>query len=169
MIKGAPEEAAETLPSSRTRIVVAFGAGGVAILVSWQGLGVPAGVVTAVAVAALVLFMPRALVLDEHGFRLLSLCPRRKVLWRGVDGFSVSYAPAPISFVHYAKAGRKARWWYPAGWPAQGGIPASFAVAQGGRALSASELAGLLNERLDQAVQRSGEVPCAARADRRWQ
>ena len=55
------------------------------------------------------------------------------------------------AFVLYTKAGRRPRWWYPAGWPAQGGIPPAFAPRRGMRALSASDLCGLLNDRLAKA------------------
>ena len=98
--------------------------------------------------SVVMLFAPRALVLDEEGFRQLSVVPRKKVLWCGVDSFNTGAAPKVGAFVLYTKAGRTPRWWYPAGWPAQGGLPPAFASARGGRALSASELSDLLNDRL---------------------
>jgi hypothetical protein len=142
----------ETLPASRTFLAVRLVIVALLIPVVWLWLGILAGAATALALAAVeLLFAPRALVLDEEGFRQLSLAHRKKVLWSGVDSFSTGSAPRAGSFVLYTKAGRKPRWWYPAGWPAQGGIPPAFASKPGGRALSARDLAALLNERLARA------------------
>jgi len=147
----------ETLPASRTFFAVRVGIVAVLIPIAWLWLGVLAGVATALALAVgLLLFAPRALVLDEQGFRQLSLVHRKKVLWGMVDSFSTGSAPRAGRFVLYTKAGRRPRWWYPAGWPAQGGIPPAFASSPGSRALSASELADLLNNRLARARAGSG-------------
>jgi hypothetical protein len=137
------------LPASWTFLAVRLGILALLIPVVWLWLGDVAAAATALALAAvMLLFVPRALVLDEQGFRQLSLVPRKKVLWSMVDSFSTGSAPRAGSFVLYTKAGRRPHWWYPAGWPAQGGIPPVFAAEAGGRALSASDLADLLNERL---------------------
>ncbi|TML42872.1 MAG: hypothetical protein E6G19_13435 [Actinobacteria bacterium] len=144
----------ETLPVSLTFVVVRFGVGALTIPIVWYWLGAVAGTATAVAlVGVMVLFGPRALVLDTQGFRLVSLFPRKKVLWSMVDSFSTGSAPRANRFVLYTKAGRRPRWWYPAGWPAQGGIPPAFAPRPGDRALSAGDLADLLNDRLVRARQ----------------
>jgi hypothetical protein len=82
---------------------------------------------------------------------LVSLVPRKKILWRRVDAFSTGSGLRFGPFVAYTKAGRRPRWWYPAGWPAQGGLPPAFASARGGRALSASDLSDLLNDHLARA------------------
>jgi hypothetical protein len=137
------------LPASWTFLGVRLGIVALLIPVMWLWLGVVAAVATALALAAvMVLFVPRALVLDEQGFRQLSLFPRKKVLWSTVDSFGTGSTPRSGRFVAYTKAGRRPHWWYPAGWPAQGGIPPVFASTPGGRALSASDLADLLNDRL---------------------
>ena len=142
----------ETLPASRTFFAVRLGIVALLIPIVWLWLGALAGSATAFALAVVVLlFIPRALVLDQQGFRQLSLVPRKKVLWRTVDCFSTGSAPRAGRFVLYTKAGRRPRWWYPAGWPAQGGIPPAFASKRGDRALSASDLADLLNDRLARA------------------
>lgn len=155
MAEVAQDGFAETLPASKSYLAVRFGIVGLLVLLSWLWFGALAGAATAAALAGIaLLFVPRALILDEEGFRLLSLVPRKKVPWRGVDSFNVGAAPRAGTFVLYTKAGRRPRWWYPAGWPAQGGIPPAFASARGGRALSASELADLLNDRLARALRR---------------
>jgi hypothetical protein len=146
------DAAVETLPASPTLLAVRFGIVALLVPIVWLWLGPAAGVATAIALACLgILFTPRALVLDDEGFRQLSLVPRKKVLWRTVDSFNTGWAPKAGSFVLYTKAGRRPRWWYPAGWPAQGGLPSAFASARGGRALSAGQLADLLNDRLARA------------------
>lgn len=142
----------ETLPASPFFRAVRIAVVALPIPILWLWLGAAAAVVSAVALASVVvLFAPRALVLDEEGFRLVSLVPRKKILWRGVDAFSTRSGPRFGPFVAYTKAGRRPRWWYPAGWPAQGGLFPAFASARGGRALSASELSELLNDRLARA------------------
>jgi hypothetical protein len=142
----------ETLPASPRFVAVQIGVVALVVPVLWLWLGAAAAVATAVALACVfILFAPRALVLDEEGFRLVSLVSRKKVLWRGVDSFNTGAAGKAGTFVLYTKAGRKPRWWYPAGWPAQGGLPAAFATARGGRALSARDLCELLSERLARA------------------
>ena len=142
----------ETLPASLPFLAVRLVVVALLIPIVWLWLGAVAGVATAAALATVaVLFAPRALVLDEEGFRQLSLVPRRKVLWRGVDSFSIGSAPRAGAFVLYTKVGRRPHWWYPAGWPAQGGLPPAFASARGGRALSARDLSELLNDRLTRA------------------
>jgi hypothetical protein len=148
---------AETLPASGSYLALRLGISGLLIPLLWLWLGALAGAIAAVALAAVaLLFAPRALILGEEGFRVLSVVPRKKVLWRCVDSFNVGAAPRVGPFVLYTKAGRRPRWWYPAGWPAQGGFPAAFASAPGGRALSASELVDLLNDRLARARTASG-------------
>jgi hypothetical protein len=142
----------ETLPASPTFLAGRIGVVALLIPILWLWLGVAAAVVSALALASVVvLFAPRALVLDEEGFRLVSLVPRKKILWRGVDAFSTGSGPRFGPVVAYTKAGRSPRWWYPAGWPAQGGLPPAFASARRGRALSARELSDLLNDRLARA------------------
>ena len=145
----------ETLPTSPTFLAVRYGFVALTIPIVWYWLGMVAGAATAVSLAAVILlFGPRALVLDEQGFRLLSLFPRKKVLWGMVDSFRMGSAPRTGTFVVYTKAGRRPRWW----WPARGGmIPRAFAPKPGGRALSASDLADLLNDRLVRA--RAAFVP----------
>jgi hypothetical protein len=152
MVEVAQNASVETLPASLPSVALRLGVVALLIPVVWLWLGAFAGAVTAVGFAAVVLlFAPRALVLDDEGFRRLSLVPRKKVLWRAVDSFTTGSAPRAGAFVLYTKAGRRPRWWYPAGWPAQGGIPPVFASARGGRALSASDLSDLLNDRLARA------------------
>ena len=149
MTEVARDASVETLPASLTFLAVRSGIVALLIPTFWLWFGAAAGVATAVVLASVVmLFAPRALVLDEEGFRQLSVVPRKKVLWCGVDSFNTGAAPKVGAFVLYTKAGRTPRWWYPAGWPAQGGLPPAFASARGGRALSASELSDLLNDRL---------------------
>ena len=147
----AQDTAAETLPASPMFLAVRLGVVALLIPIVWLWAGVLATAATALALAAVPLLAPRALVLDEQGFRQLSLFPRKKVAWSRVDSFSTGWAWRAGRFVLYTKAGRKPRWWYPAGWPAQGGIPSAFASKPGGRALSASDLADLLNDRLARA------------------
>ena len=142
----------ERLPAAATFLAPRLAIGALVIPIVWLSFGPLAGETIAAAVAAgAVLFVPRALVLDAQGFRQLSLVPRRKVLWSSVDSFNTGSAPRFGAFVLYTKAGRRPRWWYPAGWPAQGGIPPAFAPRRGVRALSASDLCGLLNDRLAKA------------------
>jgi len=135
----------ETLPTSPTFLAVRYGFVALTIPIVWYWLGMVAGAATAVSLAAVILlFGPRALVLDEQGYRLLSLFPRKKVLWGMVDSFRMGSAPRTGTFVVYTKAGRRPRWW----WPARGGmIPRAFAPKPGSRALSASDLADLLPKR----------------------
>jgi hypothetical protein len=148
----AENHAVEKLPASSSFLAVRLALSAALIPLFWLWLGAPAGEITAAALAAIVLsFFPRALVLDEEGFRVLSLVPRKKVLWNAVDSFSTGYMPRSGPLVVYAKAGRKPRWWYPAGWPAQGSIPAAFASRRRDRALSATDLCNLLNNRLARA------------------
>jgi hypothetical protein len=157
MTEVAHDASVETLPASLPFLAVRIGVVALLIPILWLWVGALAGAATAAALAALMLlFAPRALVLDEDGFRQLSLVPRKKVLWRGVDAFNTGSAPRAGAFVLYTKAGRRPRWWYPAGWPAQGGIPPAFASAPRDRALSASDLCRLLNDRLAKA--RSGSA-----------
>ena len=152
MTEVAQDASVETLPASLTFLALRFGIVALLIPIVWLWVGAAAGVATAVALASvLTLFAPRALVLDEEGFRQLSLVPRKKVLWRAVDSFKTGAAPKVGAFVLYTKAGHRPRWWYPAGWPAQGGLPPAFASARGGRALSARDLSDLLNDRLARA------------------
>jgi hypothetical protein len=152
MTEVAQDGSVETLPASPSFRAVGIGVVALLIPILWLWLGAVAAVVSGVALASVVvLFAPRALVLDEEGFRLLSLVPRKKILWRGVDAFSTRSGPRFGPFVAYTKAGRRPRWWYPAGWPAQGGLPPAFSSARGGRALSARELSDLLNDRLARA------------------
>jgi hypothetical protein len=152
------DRSTETLPASRTFLAVRLAVVAVLIPIVWLWLGVLAAAATALALAAVeLLFAPRALVLDDDGFRQLSLVHRKKVLWNRVDSFSTGAAPRAGSFVLYTKAGRRPRWWYPAGWPAQGAIPPAFASKRGGRALNASDLADLLNDHL--ATARGGFGP----------
>jgi type IV secretory pathway VirB3-like protein len=142
----------QTLPASLPFLAVRLGVVALLIPIVWLWLGAVAGAATAMAlVAVAVLFVPRALVLDDEGFRQLSLVPRKKVLWSRVDSFNTGSAPRAGAFVLYTKAGRRPHWWYPAGWPAQGGIPPAFASTRAGRALSASDLSELLNDRLARA------------------
>jgi hypothetical protein len=142
----------ETLPASPSFCAVRIGVVALLIPILWLWLGTVAAVATAVALAcAVILFAPRALVLDEEGFRRLSLVPRKKVLWRGVDSFIVGSVPRVGGVVLYTKAGRTPHWWYPTGWPAQGGLSPAFAAARGGRGLSASDFSDLLNDRLARA------------------
>jgi hypothetical protein len=144
--------AVETLPASPSYVVVRIGVVALLVPIVWLWLGAAAGLATAAVLASVfILFAPRALVLDDEGFRLLSLVPRKKVLWRGVDSFGTGAGPKVGAFVLYTKAGRTPRWWYPAGWPAQGGLPPAFASARGGRALSARDLCELLSDRLARA------------------
>jgi hypothetical protein len=153
----AQDTSVETLPVSPTFLPVRLGVVALLIPMFWLWLGTAGGVAAAVALPlAVVLFMPRALVLDEEGFRLLSLVPRKKILWREVDSFTTGAASKVGPFVLFTKAGRRPRWWYPAGWPAQGGFTPAFAFARGRRALSASDLSDLLNDRLAQARAASG-------------
>jgi hypothetical protein len=144
-------QAPERLPASLWFYVrlLAFGAVLILILVQIDAL---AGAITAAAIAAVaLLFYPRGLVLDEEGFRVLSLVPRKKVLWNAVDSFGTGWVPRGGAIVQYTKAGRKPRSWYPAGWPAQGSFPPAFAAQRGGRALRASALCDLMNDRLARA------------------
>jgi len=146
-------ELAERLPASPIFIAVrlAFGAATIVVLLVVFG-ALAAEVAAVVLLAAAVLFVPRALVLDEHGFRQVSLIPfvrRTKVLWSGVDSFHTRYTTRGGRFVRYAKAGRKPRWWYPAGWPAEGSISPMFASRRGERALSATDLCDLLTDRAE--------------------
>jgi hypothetical protein len=137
------------LPAPWSFLAVRLGVVALLIPIVWLWLGLLAAAATALALAAvMLLFVPRALVLDEQGFRQLSLVPRKKVRWSSVDSFGTGWAPRAGSFVLYTKAGRRPRRWYPVGWPAQGGIPPVFASTPGGRALSARDLADLLNDRL---------------------
>jgi hypothetical protein len=141
------------LPAAPSFVVPRVVAGGLLIPVLWTWLGAVAGVTTAVLVVAFyALFVPRALVLDEEGFRVLSLVPRRKVLWADVASFGTGAALRAGRFVQYTKAGRTPRWWYPAGWPAQGAVPPAFAPSRGKPALSAAELCKLLSDRLVRAA-----------------
>ena len=144
--------AVERLPTSSSFLAVRLALSAMLIPIFWLWLGAPAGETTAAAlVAVFLLFFPRAIVLDEQGFRLVSLVPGKKVLWSAVDSFTTGYVPRAGRFVQYTKAGRKPRWWYPSGWPAQGGIPPAFAPRRTGRALSATDLCDLLNNRLAEA------------------
>jgi hypothetical protein len=85
MAEVAQEASIETLPASLTFFAVRIGIVALLVPILWLWLGRGAGMPTAVALAAVVvLFAPRALILDVEGFRLLSLVPRKKVLWRAV-------------------------------------------------------------------------------------
>jgi len=139
----------ERLPASPAFLAPRLAIGALLIPILWLTFGAAAGETGAAAVAVgVLLFVPRALVLDAQGFRQVSLMPRKKVLWSAVDSFNTGSAPRAGRFVLYTKAGRKPRSWYPAGWPAQGGIPPAFAYPRGERALSAADLCNLLNDRL---------------------
>jgi hypothetical protein len=122
--------------------------------VLWLGSPLAGEITAAIGLALLLLFLPRALLIDGTGFRQLPLLPfpRRKVLWTAVDSFGIGYTRG-FAYVSYAKRGRRARWWYPAGWPAQGSITPLFATRRGERALSAGDLCDLLNDRLAAAVR----------------
>jgi hypothetical protein len=148
----AENHAVERLPASSSFLAVRLALSAPLIPILWLWLGAPAGEAAAAALAAVfVLFFPRAIVLDEQGFRVVSLFPRKKVLWNAVDSFDTGYVPRAGALVLYTKAGRKPRWWYPAGWPAQGSIPPAFAARRGDRALRATDLRDLLNDRLARA------------------
>jgi hypothetical protein len=124
MSEVANDASVETLPASLTFLALRIGIAALLIPILWLWFSALAGAAAAAALGALaLLFTPRALVLDEDGFRQLSLVPRKKILWRGVDSFNTGSAPRAGAFVLYTKVGRRPRWWYPAGWPAQGGIP----------------------------------------------
>ena len=155
-------EPAERLPASPIFIAVRLAFGAAAIVVLLLVFGALAAEVAAVGLlAAAVLFVPRALVLDEHGFRQVSLIPfvrRTRVPWSGVDSFHTSHATRGGRFVRYARVGRKQRWWYPAGWPAEGSISPMFAPRRGGRALSATDLCNLLTDRAAKARQSTSGV-----------
>jgi hypothetical protein len=145
----APNGSVETLPASPTFLAVRVAIAAPLIPIVWLWLGAAAALESAVGLAgAVILFAPRALVLDDEGFRRLSLVLRKKVLWREVDSFTAGSISKVGEVVLYTKAGRRPRWWYPVGWPAQGGLTPAFASTRGGRALSASELSALLNDRL---------------------
>jgi hypothetical protein len=148
----AEDDAVERFPASPSFLAVRLAIVALLIPVLWLEFGADVGEATAaVLVTVMVLFVPRALELDGQGFRRLSLVPRRKVPWSAVDSFSTGYTPRVGRFVQYTKAGRTPRWWYPAGWPAQGGITPAFASRRGGRALSATDLCSLLSDRLARA------------------
>ena len=158
MAEAARDASVETLPASPAFVAVRIGVIALLVPIFWLWLDTVAAVATAAVLAPLLaLFAPRALVLDDEGFRMLSLVPRRKVLWRTVDSFDTGSTSKVGPIVVYTKAGRRPRWWYPAGWPAQGSLPPTFASARGGRALSARDLAALLNDRLARA--RTGSRP----------
>jgi len=144
----AENHAVERLPASSPFLAARLAIGALLIPILWLWLGAAAGE-TAAAVLATValLFVPRALVLDDEGFRMPSLFPRKKVLWNAVDSFSSGYLPRAGMSVLYTKAARTPRWWYPAGWPAQSGIPPAFAARRAERALSATDLCNLLSDR----------------------
>jgi hypothetical protein len=149
MTEAARGASVETLPASPTSLAVRIAVVAPLIPILWLWLGAAAALESAVALAcAVILFAPRALVLDEEGFRRLSLILRKKVLWREVDLFTTGSISKVGEVALYTKAGRRPRWWYPVGWPAQGSLTPAFASTRGGRALSASELSALLNDRL---------------------
>ena len=151
----------ETLPASFAWVGYRLAISALLIPVLWASSGLAAAGITAVALGlCAALFLPRRLVLDREGFRLGSLVHRKKVLWRQVGSFGTrpGYYRSGGAFVCYAKAGRTPRWWYPAGWPAQGAIPPAFAAKSGGSALSARDLCALLNERLARARHGDGDV-----------
>jgi hypothetical protein len=103
-------EAPERLPVSLWFYVRLLAFGALLILIVVQ-IDAPAGAITAAAIAAVaLLFYPRGLVLDEEGFRVLSLVPRKKVLWNAVDSFSTGWVPRGGAIFQYTKAGRKPRW-----------------------------------------------------------
>ncbi len=148
----AENQAVETLPASLSFVAARLVVSALVVPILWLSAGALAGEITAAALAAIALsFFPRAIVLDEEGFRVVSLLPRKKVLWSAVDSFSTGYAPRAGRFVQYTKAGRKPRWWYPAGWPAQGSIQPAFASRRRDRALRATDLCDLLSDRLARA------------------
>jgi hypothetical protein len=81
MAEAARDAFVETLPASPTFVAVRIGVIALLIPIFWLWLGTVAAVAIAVVLAPLLaLVAPRALVLDDEGFRMLSLVPRRKVL-----------------------------------------------------------------------------------------
>src|SRR5512133_864430 len=142
----------ETLPASRTFFAVRLGIVALLIPIAWLWLGVLAGVATALALAWDCCCSRLAPSFSTSGD---SVSSRWFTEEKCSGAWSIPSAPVrhralAVSSL-YTKVGRRQRWWYPAGWPAQGGIPPAFASSPGGRALSASELADLLNNRLARA------------------
>ena len=146
--RGQPEAPVRAASYAPRLAVLAF-----SIPVFWLACGARAGAFWGLGLVFVIsLFIPRALVLDDEGFRLVSLVPRGKVRWSDVDAFSTTISTTPRvglgRVVRYAKAGRTARWWHIAGWPAQGRIEPVSALRGGERALSAEDLSDLLATRL---------------------
>ena len=156
-----PDRDGDRLPASPGFLVPrAAGATAAAVAGSWVWLGEVAGLGAAAALLVLfVLFLPRALLLDGAGFRIVRIVPGRRFPWSQVERFFAHTSGNPrtplLRWVRYEKAGRRARWWYPAGWPAEGSILPAFSAHAGGPALAADELCVLLNERLSEARARA--------------
>jgi hypothetical protein len=92
----AENHAVERLPASSSFLAVRLVLSAPLIPIFWLWLGAPAGEAAAAALAAVfVLFFPRAIVLDEQGFRVVSLFPRKKVLWNAVTPSTPAMCFAP--------------------------------------------------------------------------
>jgi hypothetical protein len=93
-------------------------------------------------------FFTRSIVLDTHGFRLIRLMPfipPKVVAWSDVSLFDVSQTRG-MMYVDYWRNGKRAHWWYPAGWPARRSITPTLAWNPRDRPLTAPELCLLLKD-----------------------
>jgi hypothetical protein len=126
-----------------------------AVFIVASALRAGGGVVLAIVLVgclavAVVLTYPRALRVDDDGFQNVPFVPlgrRRRVRWTDVDSFDTGNTRG-FSFVRYTRAGRRARRWFPAGWPAQRSLMPIYR-GPSGEALDAPALAAYLQARLD--------------------